>query len=137
LREHGVKVVGTISETGGKSVTISFSFLGKQYNVVGSQTNDSLQDGETYTLLIDKDDPTDFICDFTEPVFDRSEFNIVKIQSIKKFFGSNSIKYTYTFGRETYERLQAVKSHIDPDDFKGKMVLYVNRHDPSVSYVVF
>jgi len=85
LREHGVKVVGTLSDTGGKNVTITFSFLGEQYKVVAGQTNDSLQDGETYTLLIDKDDPTDFLCDFTEPVFDMSEFNIVKFQSIKSF----------------------------------------------------
>jgi|GEM_PF-5437465 len=137
LRKNGAKVTGTISQTGGKNVLVSFNYSGCIYTTVVGQQNNTLQDGEMYTVLINKEDTSDCLVDFSDPVFDTSTFTEGKIRALEKLTLSNKIKFDYVEGNENYTRLQALPPNIDFDKLKSKATLFVSKHNPKISYVLF
>lgn len=137
LRVEGIKVVGLISETGGRNVRVSYSFNEQNYSVVVGHTNRTLQDGESYIVFINKNEPTDCIVDFSTPIFDKSKFSTAKTMTIRKDLLSDKVNFTYTVDGKSFERFQSISSNIDFDRSKEKITLLVNTLDPRIAYILF
>ena len=137
LRKNGARVTGTTSETGRTNVLVTFNYSGRDYTVKVGQRKLALQGGEHYTTFIDKNDPGDCLVEFSDPVFDRSLFTVVKVAALKKVFLSDKMEFEYIVRNKHYTRLQVLPPNIDFDKFKAKATLYVNNHDPRTAYVVF
>jgi hypothetical protein len=137
IKEHGVKVTATLVRTGGNSVTVNYTFENRNYTVVVGHSNYTLQNGESYNTLIDKEGPSECIVDFSSPVFENSNFEVSDILTISKLWGSNKIKFKYVFDNVQYVRIQSVSTGVNFENSKKMPKLFVNKLNPRISYVLF
>lgn len=136
LTEKGVNVVGLIDDSGGKNLTITYTYNNHTYNVVANKPHSSIEIGEAYDVKINPLDPEDFLIQFWKPIIRTGDFQKGNCTAATKLWFSNLVKFTYTVNGQDYSRVQTVPPSFSKELLTDVTLLY-KKANPNVAYLIF
>jgi hypothetical protein len=138
LLENGIEYKGVISESGGKSLKVSYEIEGIEYIIGSSQPFHTLENGEVFYIKVDPKDSKHVIVEYWKPFISKSDFNVTESLGVSTFFIDNDFKFYYKVNNTEYGRYQRPPPNFDSKILKTDKpfrVLY-KRSDPYVAYLL-
>lgn len=136
IEKGGIKTSGTIKRIGGNGISVSYSFMGKSYTATVGQTNNTLQNGEVYTVLIDRSNLENCLVQFSQPIFDRTDYILTRDVTFEKLLLSDYIKFKYVYAGKKYTRIQNVVTELNISQINKHAVVFVNKNEPKIAYLI-
>jgi hypothetical protein len=136
IEDSGAKTIGTIKRIGGSSISVNYNFNGKNYTAVVGQTNYTLQNGEVYTILIDRNNPENCLVQFSQPIFDKADYYLIRDATFEKLLLSDYIKFKYVYAGRKYTRIQNIVTELNVVQINKKAMVFVNKKRPEIAYLI-
>lgn len=133
-----IKTIGTISEAGGNSIAVSYTYNKKQYKVIIGPPYYSIRNNEQYFTCLNPSDLSDIVVEFWHPYINKKYFLTTKPIAIQYGFLdriNNDIVFEYIVNKVPYKRYQKLPPKSNTIRELDKYIIFYKIDDPKIAYL--